>query len=185
MPRKTSFHPAAGGYRLWLLSASVLLLLHCGSGWVNAQIDDEDTAPPPLRLMTKEEGSQLEAVKDVKKRTKLALELMDLRLKKAEALHAQEQYDEMFKQLGGFHGLMDNTLVFLNNGDENSGKVLNNYKRFEIGIRDLRPRLELIRREVPSRYELYVRNLIIYLRDARSKAVEPLFSDTVIPRTKP
>ena len=184
MPRERPFR-LAGECRTWLLSLSVLFLLHCGSGWTIAQEGIDDVAPPPMRTISKEERSQLEAVSDVKKRTKLALELMDLRLKRAEIHHSQEQYDEVFKELGGFHGLMDNTLAFLDRGDENSRKVLNNYKRFEIGLRELRPRLELIRREVPTNYELYVRNLIIYLRDARSKAVEPLFGDTVIPRTKP
>jgi len=175
----------AGGHRTLLLSVSVLFLLHCGSGWAIAQEGIGEVAPPPMRIISKEESAQLEAVKDVKRRTKLALELMDLRLRRAEMLHSQEQYSEVFKELGGFHGLMDNTLAFLDRGDENSRKILNNYKRFEIGLRELRPRLELIRREVPSNYEFYVRNLIIYLRDARSKAVEPLFGDTVIPRTKP
>jgi hypothetical protein len=184
-PRKRNLRLAAGRYKTWLFGLSVLFLVHCCSGLAFAQGAVDDVAPPPMRIISKEESSQLEAVKDVKKRTKLALEFMDLRLKRAETLYSQEQYDEMFKELGGFHGLMDNTLAFLDKGNENNRKVLNNYKRFEIGLRELRPRLELIRREVPSNYELYVRNLIIYLRDARSKAVEPLFGDTVIPGTKP
>ena len=65
------------------------------------------------------------------------------------------------------------------------GKVSNNYKRFEMGLRQFRPRLELIRRSIPVMYEPYVRNLITYLREARAKAVEPLFSDTVVPKNKP
>ena len=165
---------------------AVFFLLQLGPVCVNGQNnDDQDIAPPPLRTVSKDERSQLEPLTDVKKRTKLALELMAVHLKQAETLHSQEQFDEMFKQLGGFHGLMDNTLAFLDGSDKNNGKVLNNYKRFEIGIREYRPRLELIRRDLPQRYEFYVRNLIKYLRDARARAVEPLFSDTVIPTKKP
>jgi hypothetical protein len=151
----------------------------------SAQPIPDDIAPPPLKFVAKDELSRLDAITDVKKRTQTALELMSTRLKQAETLMAQEQLDDMYKELGGFHGLMDNTLAFLDKSDQDSGKVLNNYKRFEIGLRQFRPRLELIRRDIPLRYEQYVRNLIIYLRDARAKAVEPLFSDSVVPKTKP
>lgn len=163
----------------------ILLLLVIGNTQSVAQNDDNDIAPPPLRNVSKQERGQLDAVMDVKKRTKLALDLMAGRLTQAETLHSREQYDEMFLQLGGFHGLMDNTLAFLDNSNTANNKVLNNYKRLELGLREYRPRLELIRRDLPLRYELYVRNLIRYLRDARAKAVEPLFSDTVLPGTKP
>lgn len=160
----------------------ILLSLSFGSVFASAQTDDPDIAPPPLKFVSKEELAELNAVTEVKKRTKMALELMSGRLTQAEALHTKEQYDEMFKQLGGFHGLMDNTLAFLEASDKDNGKVLNNYKRFEIGLREYRPRLELIRRDLPQRYELYVRNLIRYLRDARAKAVEPLFGNSVVPK---
>lgn len=148
----------------------------------SAQPVADDNAPPPLKTVSKEELAKLESAKDVKKRTQTALELMSARLKQAETLMAQEQLDQMYLELGSFHGLMDNTLVFLDKSDQDSGKVLNNYKRFEIGLREFRPRLELIRRDVPIRYEKYIRNLILYLREARAKAVEPLFSDSVLPR---
>ena len=169
----------------YLFSGAVLL---CSLGTIAwAQPINDDTAPPPLKFMSKDEQARLEAETDVKKRTRLALELMSVRLKQAEALQAQDRLDEMYKELGGFHGLMDNTLEFLDKSDQDNRKVLNNYKRFEIGLREFRPRLELIRRDIPIRYEPYVRNLIVYLRAARTKAIAPLFSDSVVPRarTKP
>lgn len=169
----------------YLLFAIAFALLLLGSNALNAQPIPDDTAPPPLKFVPKDEAARLENVTDVKKRTQTALELMSARLKQAETLMAQGQLDEMYKELGGFHGLMDNTLAFLNKSDKDSGKVLNNYKRFEMGLRQFRPRLELIRRDIPLRYEPYLRNLIQYLRDARAKAVESLFSDSVVPRKKP
>ncbi len=164
--------------------AAAIVLLSVTSPAVAQSIQD-DVAPPPLKVVSKEERTQLESVPDVKKRTQLALSLMSARLKQAEALKAQENLDEMYKQLGGFHGLMDNTIDFLDKSDQDSRKVLYNYKRFEIGLRQFRPRLELIRRDIPIRYEPYVRHLIGYLRDARRKAIEPLYSDSVVPRIKP
>jgi hypothetical protein len=152
---------------------------------VAAQVEDDNPAPPPLKFVTKADLAKLEVIADVKKRTQMALDLMSERLKMAETHGAQDQLDEMYKELGGFHGIMDNTLVFLDKSDQNRGKVLNNYKKFEIGLRQFRPRLELIRRDIPIKYEPYVRNLIVYLREARAKAVEPMFGDSVVPRNKP
>ncbi len=105
---------------------------------------------------------------------------MDARLAKAETFNNQRQYTQMFDELGGFHALVDDTLNYLHSHDTDSGKVLNNFKRLEMSLRQFAPRLELIRRDLPLRYELYVRKLIIYVREARSKAVEPLFDNSVV-----
>lgn len=165
--------------------AVLILILLASSDLVYAQAVSDDAAPPPLKLLSKDELVRLGLASDVKKRTQAALELMAVRLTKAEAAIAQENLDQMYKELGGFHGLMENMLLFLNAGDKGSGKVLNNFKRFEMGLRQFRPRLELIRRDMPVRYEPYVRDLILYVREARAKAVEPLFSNSVVPTTKP
>ncbi|HUR98611.1 MAG TPA: hypothetical protein VMZ26_11155 [Pyrinomonadaceae bacterium] len=146
---------------------------------------EDDLAPPPLKLLSQDEKAKLGGEPEVKRRTKLALELMDARLKQAETLHTSESYDDMFTQLGAFHGLMDNMLEFLNKSDKDSGKVLNNFKRLEIGLRGFMPRLQMIHSDIPIRYEQYVRNLIKSLRTARARAIEPLFDDTVLPDKKP
>ncbi len=138
------------------------------------------TAPPPLKTVSKEEKAQLKLQTGVKKYTKLSLELMDARLAKAENFNTQQQYTQMFDELGGFHALVDDTLDYLHSHDTDSGKVLNNFKRLEMSLRQFAPRLELIRRELPLKYEFYVRKLIIYVREARSKAVEPLFDNSVV-----
>ncbi|MEO6334022.1 MAG: hypothetical protein ABIO91_03490 [Pyrinomonadaceae bacterium] len=163
----------------------VLVILICSAAALGQGVIDDDLAPPPLKLLTQEEKSRLGSEVEVKRRTKLALELMDTRLKQAETHHTSENYDQMFIQLGGFHGLMDNMLDFLNKGDKDSGKVLNNFKRFEIGLRNFMPRLQMVRNDLPIRYELYVRNLIKSLRTARARAIEPLFDDTVLPDRTP
>jgi hypothetical protein len=152
---------------------------------VFAQVQLDDIEPPPLKLLSKAERSQLAAAAAIKPRTKLALELMEARLIKAEGFGANEQYREMFDELGGFHALVDNTLDFLNDNNNDSGKVLYNFKRIELSLRKYITRLELIRRDLPVRYELYVRRLVKYIREARTKAVEPLFDNTVVPDNKP
>jgi len=151
----------------------------------NAQeLPATEIAPPPLKILSKGEKEQLDKENDVKKRTKLALELMDVRLKKAEDFDKQNQFAEMYDELGKFHALIDYTLVFLNNANMGAGKSLGNIKRFEIGLRAYPPRLEAVRRNLPLRYEKYVRNLIQSIRDTRSKAVDKFFSDAVVPNVQ-
>ena len=150
--------------------------------------DDEDdfdpnAAPPPVRAMSNSEKSQLEAQQGLKDRTKLALALMSSRLSKAEELNAKGEYAAMYVELGGFHALMDDTLDFLESAPRKD-KTLDNLKRFEMTLRSFAPRLALIRREIPAEYDHYVRSLLRYLRDARSKAIEPFFGDSVVPNRR-
>lgn len=165
----------------------LILLLACAFAVTIAgqNVVEDGIAPPPLRLITQAEKNKLDAEKDIKRRTRLGLELMDERLKQAETSDTADDHDRMFVELGGFHGLMDNMFDFLNKSDKDSGKVLNNFKRFEIGLRNFTPRLEMIRRDLPIKYEHYVRILIRNLRATRAKAIEPLFDDSVLPAKKP
>lgn len=167
------------------IASIIIILMAVASVAFGQGVIDDNLAPPPLKVLSQDEKARLGAEVEVKRRTKLALELMDLRMKQAEAFYAAENFDEMFVQLGAFHGLMDNMLEFLNKSNKDSNKVLSNFKRFEIGLRAFTPRLQMIHHSVPIRYENYVRNLIKNLRLARARAIEPLFDDTVVPDKKP
>jgi len=175
---------AVCSFRAVFLHFCLLPFAFCLSSNIFAQSDVFDVEPPPLKILSKAEKSQIEAATEIKQRTKLALELMEARLLSAEGFSAKEEYREMFIELGGFHALVDNTLDFLDSKNTDSGKVLNNFKRIELSLRKYITRLELIRRNLANRYELYVRRLVRYIRDARTKAVEPLFDDTVVPDKK-
>jgi len=146
-----------------------------------------DAAPPPIKALSKDEKTRLAASKDVKERTKLTLELMDARVKTAEQYMPQEKLEMVFRELGGFHALVLDALEYLESSDTNKKKQLDNFKRFEIGLRTFTVRLELIRREMPPQREYYVRLLLREMRDARAKAVEPLFGEIkgVEERTQP
>ena len=178
-------------FRVWkslfsyfLLFTFYFLLFNFLSSNTFAQENPMDVEPPPLRVISKEEITKLEAQKDVKGYTKLVVVLMEARLKKAETFSLESQYREMFGELGAFQSLVDRSLIFLNKHDTDSGKVLNNFKRLEISLRAFLPRLELIRRELPFRYEFYTRKLIIYVRNARTRAIEPFYDDSVVPNIK-
>jgi len=166
--------------KIFLTVFFLLITFHFSLFTVKGQDEQKDAAPPPLKFISKEEKKQLEAEADITKRTKLALLLIDVRLKAAENFFSKQQYREMFDELGGFHALVDKTLDFLNRNNDGRGKILGNFKRFEMSLRTFLPRLEIIRRELPAEYEPYVRDLSKSVRQARAKAVEPFFGNTVV-----
>jgi len=171
----------------WTLRYTFVLLFIFSTACVAyAQVEmPPDAAPPPLKIISKAEKEQLASAKEVKDRTKLSLALMDARVKIAEQYLPQEQYEMIFRELGGFHALVIDALEYLANSDTNRDKVLDNFKRFEIGLRTFTLRLELIHREMPPQREYYLRLLMREIRDARAKAMEPLFGDVGIKRTSP
>ena len=159
--------------------AVMVLVLTCLSTF--AQTDEIQLAPPPLRVLEKSHKEQLDREKDIGSRTKLSLKLMEGNLAEAEVHSDNQRHDDMLRELGHFLALMDDSLEFLSRNNKGGGKVLDNFKRLEIGLRKFIPRLEVVRRDLPLKYEDYVRKLMIRIRDARSKATEPLFGESVVP----
>jgi len=160
-----------------------LLFANCFLIVAQGQTDDlpHDAAPPPLRVISKDERKVLDGEKNLKKRTQLSLELMEARLKNAEQLVSQNKFQDTINELGSFQALLEGALNHLERHDDGSNKSSFNFKRLEIGLRQTIPRLELVRREMPFKYGYYVQRLQKFVREARAKAVEPLFGNTVLP----
>ena len=163
------------------LALSGFVLFSAATAWSQPPEDLSQTAPPPAKILSKEEKDLLNAQVDSKKYTKAALELMEIRMKRAEESDARDDFDGMFVELGGFHALMDHSLDFLLKKHGDGKKAFGDFKRYELGIRGFSPRMELLRRDLPIKYEYYVRVLMKYLREARSKAIDPMFGDSVVP----
>lgn len=173
---------SAGHFRRFTSgSALVFVFLFTASGAFAQDDPPENLAPPPVKSLTKDESTQLAAQSDVKEYIKVALVLMDARLKKAESLTSETSYAALLSELGGFQAIMANSMTFLNRNNTGRGKVLDTMRKFEIALRGYTPRIEVIRRELPDRYEYHVRRLLRDVRDTRAKAVEPMFADTVVP----
>jgi hypothetical protein len=173
-----------GSFRRSFATAALIGVCAIASQTLFAQ-DQEDrlpegVVPPPLNLITKEEKAELEAEEKMKDRTKLALNLIELRLAKSENSAEKQQFQESLDQLGRFQALIRHTFVYLKRNENNKGSF-KNFKRFEMTLREFLPRLELLRRELPYKYGYHVEKMIIFVRDARSEALEPFFDDTVIP----
>ena len=172
--------------RLYSFLCFSLLTIHFSLSTVaSAQDDPPDQAPPPVKVISKDELTRLATKTDIEGRTKLSLELMNVRLLAAEKRCAAEDFDGVFSEFGVFIGLMDDAFLFLQKRNNGGGKVLDNFKRIEITLRAMTPRIEVIRRELPPRYDDFVRKMSAYVRDARAKATESLFDDTVIQVKKP
>lgn len=136
-----------------------------------------ETVPPPLSIFSQGEGDQLKLQTDMKKRTELALTLMQTRLMKAETLSNEKKYKESLDELGGFQAIMSDAMVYLKRHNSGNGKVLSSFKRFEITLRGFVPRLEIVRRIMPEKFAYHVGQLMKTVRKTRATAVEPLFDD--------
>jgi hypothetical protein len=156
--------------------AALLIFFSAGIGLAQEASDEFPDIPPPMRVASKEESDRLSSASDPKARTRLALEFMEARLKLAEQALSQTNFALVHRELGGFHFLVDDTLRYLIRNDAGNGASASNFKRYELTLRSFAPRIELIRREVPINYEPYVLSVLKRVREARSRAVEPLFA---------
>lgn len=161
----------------------ILVLATCGflcfPDKTSAQEKLDDIVPPPLNIITKEEKKQLDAETKMKDRTILALELMENRLLKSAEFAGKDKYRNSLDELGGFQALVRNTLNYLKQF-EHQKSSLKNFKRFEMTLREFLPKLELIRREMPLEYSYHVRQMMKFVRDTRTRAIEPMYGNTVI-----
>jgi hypothetical protein len=165
-------------------AAAVIVVTLLASATSHAQDPDKyepTDAPPPLKLITEAARKRLTAVTEPKDRTKVALELMTERLNAATTRSNEADFEAVFAELGVFNAVMDDTLAFLARSARSEGGSANNYKRFEIGLRQFIPKIDVIRRNAPADRERYLRYLARNVRDARARAIEPLFSDSVLP----
>jgi hypothetical protein len=153
---------------------------------VEAQLGLDDIAPPPVQIVHKEDLDKLNGQFDTKQKTQAAIGIMNARLSEAEQAFQKTDYEAMFLAFGQFHGLMTYSLDFLSKSENTKSKSLDVFRKFELALKAYQTRLEMIHRELPLRWEEYTRKLIKYVRDGRSKALQPMFSDTVLPvKTEP
>jgi len=154
-------------------AACVIIVLLSFVG-ADAQQDDPD-APPPPTVVSKEDKLKLEAKTNVKDRTKLALEMMDMHISAAERFGTDQNYARAYGEFGVFHGLLEHLVNFLERSDRGESKNLDEFKRLDITLRRFGPRIESVRRDMPTEYDEYMRTLLQRVRDVRSRAVDHFF----------
>ncbi len=173
--RATSFFPtsrhAKNSVAFSFAACAVVVLF----SFVGAQAQDDTGAPPPSIVVSKDDRLKLEAKTSPKDRTKLALEMMDIHISAAEKFGTDQNFARAYGELGVFHGLMDNLADFLDLSDKRGAKVLGEFKHLDISLRAFGPRIEGVRRDMPTEYDEYVRMLLQRVRDVRSLAVDHFF----------
>jgi len=167
-----------------ILSAPLLLLLPLCSAAVYAQEPQPQptplTAPPPFKMIVKEERAEIEATNDSQKRLKLTIEFASAHLTRAEQHTARENYEAASAEVGMYHALIESALQFLSTFKRDSNKTRDLYKRLELSLRADGPRLTAMRRITPLEFAVWIKQVEDFARDARTEALNTFYGHTVV-----
>lgn len=143
------------------------------------------TAPPPFKLIIKEERAQLEQTRDSGKRLKLTIELAGAHLTLAEHHTTHEDYEAASAEVGKYHALIENSLQFLSTFKRDSNKTRDLYKRLELALRADGPRLTAMRRVTPLEFAVWIKQVEDFARDGRTEALNSFYGHTVVREREP
>lgn len=140
----------------------------------SAQTVSQDD-PPPLKAITWTELDRLKSAEDLGDELKITQSLIESRLGAAEGALRSGNELRMFLELGVFHALIERILERLleNQGSKLSGSQISNLKKLEMLLRSYPPRIELMRRR-SFEFDSYLGRLQVFVRDSRSRALEPM-----------
>lgn len=140
----------------------------------------EQTAPPPLKIITRLERSQLNESKDPKARVKTTIELAEAHLTNAENQTSQHEYDIAAAEAGMYWALVEDALSFMKTIDRDNNRKRDLYKRLELSLRAHGPRLSIMRRSTPSEYAVWIKEIEDFARKGRTEALNSFYGHTVI-----
>jgi hypothetical protein len=163
----------------------IFIMLACAS----ARAQDEgaaqqrDDGPPPLRYMPPDVRQRLEGEKDAKARARLSMEIAEERLVRAAQFAEQDKFEAATGEIGIYEAVIEDTVRALH-ASESTGRASNKlrdiFKRVEITLRAHVTRLESIRRVLPERHAVYLKDAIDFVRDRRDLALSAFYSDSVL-----
>ena len=161
---------------------ALLVLGLCFSSAARGQQElvPELTAPPPMKFLSSGEKAQLSPVSDPKERTRISLELAEAHLRHAEDATFTHSYDPASAALGRYQAIIEDALRFLTGMDTSTKKMRDLIKRLELTLRAHVTRIEAIRRDTPFEYAVNIKSVLDYTRDARTRALDTFFGNTVI-----
>ena len=138
------------------------------------------TAPPPLKVITKEERQQLDQAKDIKERLKLSIEFSGIHLTRAEQLTMQTEYEAASNEVGSYHALIEDALEKCSALKQDSNKTRDLYKRLELQLRADGPRLTAMRRVTPLEFAVWIKKVEDFAREGRTEALNSFYGHTVV-----
>lgn len=170
--------------RALLLPATLLLLAFVCPLAARAQDPQPSptplTAPPPLKLISKEEHQQLDQTKEAKERLKLSIEFAGAHLTKAEQLTMQTEYEAALNEVGTYNALIEDALENLSTLKQDSNKTRDLYKRLELALRSDGPRLTAMRRVTPLEFAVWIKKVEDFARAGRTEALNSFYGHTVV-----
>jgi hypothetical protein len=165
---------------IFALVLSLLCASNLVSGQENPSTEDEELIPPPIVILSDAEKTKLSAENDLKRRVLLCLSLADSRLQRAEQLTVADNFQDALSELGGYQAVIENGLSFLRRNNDGNNRAMDNFRRLEIALRSHTPRIEAMRRVTPFQFAAHLKTILDYARDARSRALDSFFGNTVI-----
>ena len=175
-----------------LLGISILTVLcTAASTMATTLLLQEQTAPPPLKIVTRQDRMQIDGEKDDSKgRVRVTLDLAEAHLASAELQTSHLNYDEAAAETGKYSALIDDLFIFLRTLKQDSNKTRDLYKRIELTLRAHGPRLSIMRRTTPSAYAIWIKETEDFARQGRTAALNSFYGHTVfrdrpLPEQKP
>jgi hypothetical protein len=149
---------------------------------VNAQEpkSPDQTAPPPAKIITREERTQINQSKDEKARVKLTIELAENHLANAENHTLQQQFDGAASEAGMYWALIEDVFGFMKTLEHDNNRRRDLYKRLELTLRAHGPRWTSMRRSTPAEYAVWIKEIEEFARNGRTEALNSFYGDTVI-----
>ena len=137
-------------------------------------------APPPMRFVSRNERTELDAARDPKSRLRATLSLAEGHLQRTEEFTSQKKFDDAAQELGEYLGLIGDMRLFVAtlNHDKNATRDI--YRHFEIAVRPHIPRLAVIGRETPASYAGNIKDAEEYIKDTRSEALDSFYGHSVL-----
>lgn len=164
------------------LSALLLLTAFVLAPSVCAQ-DPQPTplpAPPPFKMIVKDERAQIEQTKDSSDRLKLIINFAVAHLTVAEQHTAAGNFEAASTEVGMYHALMENALAFLSTFKRDSNKTRDLYKKLELSLRAHGPRLTAMRRTTPLEFAVWIKKVEDFARAGRTEALNSFYGHTVV-----
>jgi hypothetical protein len=162
----------------------LLALIHVPVVMCQEATSQDQTAPPPLKIISKDEQAQINQSKDGKARVKTTLELALIRLGQVEAQTTERDYPAALAGAGRYWALLEDVFSFLKTMKADSNKTRDLYKRVELALRAHGPRLSAIRRGTPAEFSFWMREIEDFARNGRTEALNSFYGHTVF-RDKP
>jgi hypothetical protein len=139
-----------------------------------------EDGPPPMRYMPEDVRQRVESERDLKDRAKLGMAIAEERLARASQFADADRFEDATAEIGVYEAVVEDTVHFLQSSGKVNNKLRDVFKRVEITLRSHVTRLESIRRGLPERHAVYVKDAIEFVRDHRDLALGAFYDDTVI-----